>query len=89
MGKSYARPKIHERTVEYKLVEIFEMTHDERGYQGYTPISGFKGDSLVDLVENVKLFLDELMFHINSPVKECEHCGGTGHILPEVKHAKR
>lgn len=88
-GKSYAKPKFVNREIVRKLVEIFKMGHGEKPWQNYTAIEGFKGESLEDLVENVKLFLDELMFHINDPVKECEHCGGTGHVLSEVKHSRK
>ena len=80
-GRSYARPRIHQKTITHREVEIFEMTSKEKKYGNYTPIEGFKGDSLEDLINNVKAYLDELMFYINQPVKECEHCGGTGHIV--------
>ena len=83
-GKSYARPRFKSRQVEYIEKEIFEMTSTEESYGGYTPIKGFKGDSLEELAENIKLFLEELMAVINQPVKQCEHCNGTGHIYKKI-----
>jgi hypothetical protein len=80
-GKSYARPRITNRTVTTKLVEIFEMTDNINKYKGYTPIEGFKGNSLEDLIENVRLYLNELMFHLNQPISECSCCNGTGHLV--------
>jgi hypothetical protein len=80
-GKSYAKPKVTSKTVERKSVQIFGMTNDEDKYSGYTVVQGFKGDSLEDLAENVRLYLEELMSHINTPVKQCECCNGTGHII--------
>lgn len=80
-GKSYARPKIKSKTIKYKEEEIFEMTSKEKKYGGYTLIEGFKGESLEDLIENLKLYLEELMEYINAPLKECECCHGTGHTL--------
>lgn len=88
-GKSYKRPKINSKTISHKKEKIFEMTHKNKPWRDNTPIEGFAGESLEDLIENVRLFLDELMLHINSPIEECEHCGGTGHILPKIKHGNK
>lgn len=84
-GKSYATPKFRSKMVEYKTVPIFEMTNAVDRYSGYTPLAGFKGESLSDLAENVKLYLDTLMEYINLPVHECEHCKGTGTIVPTAQ----
>lgn len=83
-GKSYKTPKYKKHTVTHKEVEIFEMTHGEKGYQNYTIIEGFTGESLEDLVDNMKIYLQSLIDTINEPVKECECCGGTGHLFPAV-----
>ena len=82
-GKSYAKPRISVRKVEHKEVELFEMTHDLKNYEDYTPIKGFKGDNLQDLVENIDCYLSTLMNYINSPLCQCGQCEGTGHILQE------
>lgn len=78
-GKSYRTPKFKSQSVDHKQVELFEMTHEAKGYQGYTPIKGFVGENLEDLVDTVKTYLQSLIDYINCPVSECEHCKGTGH----------
>lgn len=80
-GRSYRKPRYNTKLVTDREVEIFEMTHDQSNYKGYTAIKGFKGDSLIDLAENIKLYLDELVSYINEPVEDCSHCGGTGCII--------
>ncbi len=82
-GSSYVKPRISQRSIEHKEEQAFAMTHSGSNYKGYTAISGFKGDSLEDLVNNVKTFLDELVDHLNMPLEECSCCAGTGHILPD------
>lgn len=80
-GRSYAKPRITKTPVEYKTGQIFEMTHTKDNHKGYTPVVGFKGETLQELADNIKLFLDELMYYINTEVTECEHCCGTGNII--------
>lgn len=80
-GRSYAKPRVNTRTIEHKEEAIFEMTHKQSNYRGYTSIIGFKADNLQELIDNIKDFLDELLDHINSPLSQCEHCNGTGHIF--------
>ena len=80
-GKSYAKPRFNSRTITFKEVSLFDMGHSAHPYGKYEAINGFRGDSINDLVENVKLFLDELMFFINTPVTECDCCHGTGHLV--------
>lgn len=82
-GHSYATPKFKTQTVDHKQVEIFEMTHEQKGYQNYTIIKGFKGHNLENLVENIKAYLEDLIAYINAPVSECECCQGTGHIVKQ------
>ncbi|MCP3683622.1 MAG: hypothetical protein GY861_13125 [bacterium] len=83
-GRSYARPRFNTHKVEFKEVEIFEMC-PSKVYRGYTPIAGFKGESLSDLAENIKLYLTELMEVINLPVHECSHCNGKGAVVKKVE----
>lgn len=87
-GKSYKSPRFIHHTIKYKEIEIFEMTHSERRYSGYTVIPGFKGDTLEDLINNIKCYLDELMEGINEPLEECKHCKGLGHFVKELNHPK-
>lgn|SRR5574343_210496 len=68
-----------------KQVEVFEMTYSgykgTGGYEGYTCIPELKGDSLQDLSDKLDEYLYDLVHVLNQPVKECECCGGTGHII--------
>lgn len=84
-GKSYAKPKFSSKIVEHKSVEIFEIA--PKPYQSYTVAKGFKGDCLEDLIENVKLYLEELIDVLNTPIKECECCSGTGYIIEKVNNS--
>lgn len=74
------RPKLVTNTVQHKEVELFQMTHTGSNYQRYTPIAGWQANNLKEMAEQIKGYLDELMAEINRPVKECEHCAGTGHV---------
>ena len=80
-GRCYRTPKFKTQTVDHKQVEVFEMTHEAKSYQGYTEIKGFVGTSLEDLVDTIKNYLQDLIEYINMPVAECQHCGGTGHVI--------
>jgi hypothetical protein len=80
-GKSYSPPRFNTQSITYTSRKVFEMTSEERKYGDYTPIKGFSGDSISDLVQNVKTFLEELMDEINAPVAQCSCCNGTGHEL--------
>lgn len=82
-NRSYAKPRFNTREIRCKTSEIFEMTHAERSYQRYTPIRGFQGDTLQELIDNVDSYLEELMTFINVPLVECEHCSGTGHHVQD------
>lgn len=82
-GKSYKPPRFITNTVTHKQIEIFEMTSEKRKHGNYSVIEGFKGESLEELSNNIKSFLDELVDYINSPLSECSCCNGTGHVLEE------
>ena len=91
--KSYNPPKFKNETVTTKEVDCFEMTHDQadgngRGYKGYTIIPALKADNLKQLSEYLKQYLDDLITNLNTPVIECQHCNGTGHIVKGVDHPK-
>lgn len=80
-GRSYAKPKWKNTTTEFKEVEIFEMTPADKPYGGYTPIAGWRAESLADMRDQVSSYLEELMEGINRPVAECPNCNGTGHLV--------
>lgn len=82
-GRSYAKPRFKTHTTTHLESEIFEMTHAKRNYSGYSCITGFKGDNLQDLINNIEMYLTELMEYINEPLSQCSHCSGTGHIFNE------
>ena len=79
-GRSYAKPKYNSKLVTSDLVDAFDMC-PSKPYSGYTPIKGFKGDTLQDLADNIRLYLDELMEYLNTPLDRCQHCAGTG-VIP-------
>lgn len=79
-GRSYSKPKFIEKIAESKRSPIFEMTNATDKYKGYTVISGLMANNLEQMAENLKSYLEALMVVINSPLKECEHCSGTGHL---------
>lgn len=68
-----------------KQVEVFEMTYSgykgKNGYEGYTCIPELHGDNLEDLYNKLESFLTNLIEKLNTRVKECECCNGTGNIV--------
>jgi hypothetical protein len=80
-GGSYSQPKFKINSVTHKEVEIFEMTTQEKPYNSYTPISSYSAKSLKEMQEFILSYLGSLMAEINKPVQECQHCGGTGHLV--------
>jgi hypothetical protein len=80
-GRSYSQPKFKTQSVTHKEVEIFEMTTQQKPYNNYTPISSYSANSLKEMKEFLESYLEALMAEINKPVQECQHCGGTGHLI--------
>lgn len=80
-GKRFKRPQFIEDKIELKEFSIFNMTPASRAYQSYQICPEFNGENQEDLQKNIDAYLSELMERINEPLKECEHCGGVGHIL--------
>ncbi len=74
-----ARSKIHFGTSEYKEIQIFQMTHDQRNYDGYTAIPAMYANSDDELKEKVDTWLTSLVDSINTPLTQCPHCNGTGY----------
>lgn len=65
------------------------MTNKSDNYKGYTPIDGFEAESLQELHNNIKEYLEELIGMINEPLSECEHCNGYGHVLTSFNKNRR
>ena len=51
-----------------------------RGYRDYTCVEGWTANNLREMQEQIKDYLEDLMYNLNLPLKECECCGGTGHV---------
>ena len=74
------RSKLHFKTDTSKEIEIFQMTHDQQNYKGYTAIKGFKANNEWELKEMIDNFLSTLMDTIHSPIEQCSCCNGSGYI---------
>jgi hypothetical protein len=75
------KPKLVTREQKEKHIEIFEMTHSEAKYRGYTPIREFEASNEGELKEIIDQYLKDLMTYINEPMKECDVCLGCGHVF--------
>ena len=79
------KPKYVNRTIETKEVQVFEMTwpgagSNASGYSDYTCVEGWAADNLREMQFQIEDYLGDLMYNLNLPLKECECCGGTGHV---------
>ena len=79
------RSKIHTTVKRYEEKSIFEMTHEQEKYKGYTVIPEMYADSEAELKEKVDTWLESLIEIINKPLCQCPHCQGTGYIDKVVK----
>lgn len=82
-GNSYKPPRYKTTQGTTKEVEVFEMTSATKKYNNYTVIEPLKAPNQRELIENLKAYLDDLMYTINLEVSECQHCSGCGHIVPK------
>lgn len=78
------REKIHTTIKKYEEKSIFEMTHEQEKYKGYSVIPEMFANSEAELKEKVDTWLEGLMEIINKPLCQCPHCHGTGYI-DEIK----
>jgi len=85
-GKSYHPKQIKKKFVNTRAVKVFEMTHKESNYRGYTPIEGLIGNSEDDLAYKMQNLCEEITAMINEPLVECSHCNGRGVLLKEDKN---
>lgn len=74
------RNKIHTRIKEYTEKTIFEMTHEQEKYKGYTVIPEMCANSETELKEKVDTWLEGLINIINKPLVQCPHCHGSGYL---------
>lgn len=75
------QPKHETRYRKNREIKVFEMTHEEAKYKGYTVIKGFSANSQAELADVIDSYLDKLMKTINEPLADCPHCKGVGVIL--------
>ncbi|MDO8610959.1 MAG: hypothetical protein Q7R95_10545 [bacterium] len=75
------KPKYVTDYRENREIQVFEMTHAEHNYKGYTCIEGFKGANIEELKENIDNYLRDLMNLINEPLSDCPQCKGKGVLL--------
>lgn len=80
-GKSYRTPKFNYSQVKNEEVTVFEMTSKSDKYNNYPVLDDMTGESLQDLYDNVKVYLEVLMEKINKPIKQCECCKGKGYMI--------
>lgn len=78
-GRSYSTPKYNTSIVTEKLEEVFNIA--PKVYQSYNVADQWNADNLKDMAEQVRVYLEELMENINSPLEECSCCKGTGVVL--------
>ena len=78
------REKIHKAVSKYREEEIFEMTHADSKYRGYTVIQPISANNEYELKEKIDTYLESLIKYINEPLIECEHCKGLG-FVNEIK----
>ena len=74
------RNKIHTAIKKYEEKSIFEMTHEQEKYKGYSVIPELYADSEAELKEKVDAWLEGLMEIVNKPLCQCAHCHGSGYI---------
>lgn len=74
------RNKIYSKIKNHSEKEIFEMTHQKKGYQDYTIIPDLVAPTEKDLKFEIDSFLSALMKSINEPIIPCKHCKGEGYI---------
>ena len=75
------KPKMVQKYQKARLSDaIFEMTHANSNYKGYTAIQGFEGKDQTDLKQKIDFYLKNLIEFINTPLVDCPICKGTGFI---------
>jgi len=82
-GKSYHPAKFQKRYVSDRKIKIFEMTHAEENYKGYTAIPSLIAATEIELVEKMKEWCENVIKEINQPLEDCPHCNGMGVRIKE------
>lgn len=84
-GRSYATPRFTTMMATGKKKQIFNMVwKDAYGKKShdndYTVMEPWKADNLLDMQNQVKVYLNNLMEVLNKELKECSCCEGTGFV---------
>jgi hypothetical protein len=92
-GKGWAHKNVPAES-STKKVKIFQMTYagyngKASGYEGYTPITEWSANSLQELHDNIKEYLEELKVLLLSDTTECECCKGVGFNVQYVETNNR
>ena len=74
------REKIHTKVKKFEEKEIFEMTHAQEHYKGYSIIPEMTANNEAELKEKVDSWLEYLIDVINRPLVQCPHCNGSGYL---------
>lgn len=82
-GKSYRTPKFTYSQIKHEEVTVFEMTSKQDKYNNYPVLDDITGESLQDLHDNIKTYLDVLLEKLNKPIKQCDCCKGKGYLINE------
>jgi hypothetical protein len=78
-GKRYKTPVYTTKTVHYASdVTIFSMSHEPKGYQDFPILPDIHANNLEELQMKVDNILIKLMNYINTPMKICSCCNGSG-----------
>jgi len=81
------KPKYETRYTDVREFQIFEMTHDNSNYKGYTPIKHVVAETEELLQQKVETFCSDLIQTINEPLFDCPCCKGYGVLKKETYDA--
>jgi hypothetical protein len=80
------KPKYEARYKSEREAECFEMAPEP--YQKYTVINGFRGEDQNDLKHKIDTYCKSLILFINTPIRDCPRCEGSGIILGDAFNTK-
>jgi len=84
-GKSYKPKKFETRYTGTRTVKLFEMTHSEDKYKGYTVIPEMFADNEQELMDKMNTLCNEILQKINEPLVDCPVCRGCGVVIKDEK----
>lgn len=84
-GKSYKPKKFETRYTGSRTVKLFEMTHSENKYKGYTIIPEMFAENEQELLDKMDALCNEILQKINEPLVDCPVCRGCGVVIKDEK----